>query len=116
MAMEAGLHLLFQGLSRHLLSALEIHEFLVACPRAIDMTVISGPHVYPTDEGFAGIALIGASHCSVHTVGLETYCDIFSCRPFATEPVMELAHELLFLDRKPKPRQQILRRGWGQPD
>jgi S-adenosylmethionine/arginine decarboxylase-like enzyme len=115
-AMERGCHLLFEGLSLHLLSNLEAHTFLVECPRLLRLTIFSGPSVYPTEYGLAGIVLVAESHVSLHTVGLEVYGDVFSCRPFATEPVMELAHELLFLDRKPKPRQQVLRRGWGQKD
>ena len=116
MVMQHGLHLLLDGISRHLLTSLEIHSFLSECPRVLGLKIFFGPAVYPMESGFQGIVLVAESHCSVRTVGLETYCDIFSCRPFATEPVMELAHELLFLDRKSKPRQQVLRRGWGQPD
>lgn len=114
MSMAAGLHLLFEGISKHLLSSLEIHEFLTECPRAIQLTIFAGPFVYPTEYGLAGMVLVAESHCSVHTVGLEMYVDIFSCKYFPTSPVMELAYDLLFLEDKPKPRTQVLRRGWSQ--
>ena len=113
-AMERGCHLVFDGISEHLLSNLEIHTFLTECPRLLKLTIFSGPSVYPTEHGLAGIVLVAESHISVHTDGLAVYGDVFSCRSFLPSIVMELAREVLFLEDKPKPRQQVLRRGWGQ--
>lgn len=112
--MEAGLHCLFDGISLRLLQAEDLVRFLVRCPREIGLIIISGPHVYKTDAGLAGIVLVAESHISVHTDGLAVYWDVFSCRRFPPSVVLALASELLLIDEKPKPRVQMLKRGWGK--
>lgn len=111
--MEKGQHLLVEAISLRVLEPQEVVRFLVQCPREIGLTIISGPHVFPTDNGLAGIVLVADSHVSVHLDGLAAYIDVFSCKPFNVQIVMRLATELLLLDTKPKPKAQVLRRGWG---
>jgi len=112
-AMELGCHLLFDGVSEHLLSSLEVHTFLSECPKRIGLTIFSGPHVYPTKNGLAGIVLIAQSHVSVHTNGLEVFGDTFSCLQFDSRVVIDLARELLCLENSPKAVVRVLQRGWA---
>ena len=111
--MEKGHHLLFEAVTQRLLEKSDLEAFLQECPRRIRMSIISGPNVCKTDSGWAGIVLIAESHISVHTDGLELFCDVFSCIEFSTRTVMELAREMLALEHRPKPRIMELRRGWS---
>ena len=114
--MERGQHLLFEGVSQRLQTAEDIRCFLMQCPKMLNMTVIAGPFISKQDSGWAGIVLIAESHVSVHTIGLEVYVDVFSCRAFPSQSVVLLAEDLLALDPPGKPRVREIRRGWGLQD
>ena len=111
--MEKGQHLLFEGVSQRLLGMADLQGFLVECPRTLKMLVIVPAQIVKTEGGWAGMTVIAESHVSVHTQGLEVYGDVFSCRPFASHTIVELAHALLLLETKPKPRLTEIRRGWS---
>lgn len=111
--MERGQHLLFEGVSQRLLTGEDIRYFLMLCPQTLDMTVIAGPTISRQESGWAGIVLIAESHVSVHTIGLEVYVDVFSCRAFPSQSVILLAEDLLALDPPGKSRVREIRRGWG---
>ena len=114
--MERGQHLLFQGVSKRLLTAEDIRCFLVQCPKTLNMTVISGPSIARQEHGWAGMVLIAESHISVHTIGLEVYVDAFSCRRFPAKDVVNLAYDLLLLEDVAKSGIRQLERGWGGRD
>ncbi len=77
-------------------------NFLNTFPDQIGMTKISTPHVFPyeglvpEDRGITGTVIIAESHISVHTFPLKNYAfiDVFSCKPFAVETVIQHCVEL----------------------
>lgn len=114
--MEKGQHLLFEGISQRLLNRGDILQFLIECPKRINMTVIISPNVVASERGWAGVTVIAESHISVHTQALEVYVDVFSCRVFHSQDVVDLAENLLLLQKIGKTKIREIRRGWGVLD
>jgi len=73
-----------------------IYQLLDSYPAQIDMTKISGPHVFryvgskPEDWGISGFVFIAESHISIHTFVERCYIniDVFSCKDFDAEQVV----------------------------
>ena len=112
-AMESGCHLLFDATSKRILNKTDLEAFLTECPRLIGLTIFSGPHIYATESGWAGIVLVAESHISVHTSVLEVFGDCFSCLPFDSKAVMDMARRMLAFESRPKPVSREIKRGWG---
>jgi len=74
-----------------------IYQLLDSYPARIDMTKISGPHVFryigskPEDWGISGFVFIAESHISIHTFAERCYIniDVFSCKDFDAERVVK---------------------------
>ena len=69
----------------------DIRRWLIHYPAQIGMTVIAGPTVRYDDAMLTGIVVIAESHISVH-VNRESrmaHVDVFSCRPFDVERVVQ---------------------------
>ena len=81
-------------------------EFLVETPARLGMTTITEPKVLeynapkPEDSGVSGFVIIAESHISVHTFPSRSYVniDIFSCRAFDQDILLEAAKGLFELD------------------
>lgn len=95
-----GPHLMMDiwGCSKDVLSNLDVvFNYLNDTPDKIGMTKITQPHVFPymglvpEDKGITGTVIIAESHLSVHTFAEKGYAffDIFSCKPFDVEIVVE---------------------------
>lgn len=90
------------GVPEHILSDYSlIFDFLYNLPDKIGMTRITQPYVFPysglvpEDEGITGVTIIAESHISIHTFSKKNYAfmDIFSCKDFDTEKVINLVKE-----------------------
>jgi S-adenosylmethionine decarboxylase len=74
-----------------------LYHLLDSYPSQIGMTKLSAPFVFkyvnsnPQDWGISGFVLIAESHISVHTFAERCYVniDVFSCRDFDAEKVIE---------------------------
>ena len=67
-----------------------VRDFLIECPKNLEMTRITEPKVLEynapkaEDSGVSGFVIIAESHISIHTFPHRDYVniDIFSCLPF----------------------------------
>ncbi|MCA9799444.1 MAG: S-adenosylmethionine decarboxylase [Cyanobacteria bacterium HKST-UBA06] len=74
-----------------------IWQFLHDLPVEIGMTKITQPYVFPycglvpEDQGVTGSVIIAESHLTFHSFTQKDYFffDLFSCKPFDVEYVME---------------------------
>lgn len=74
-----------------------VYKVLDELPAAIGMTKIFPPYVFPydglvpEDKGVSGVVLIAESHLTFHSFTDKDYFffDIFSCKSFPLEPVIE---------------------------
>ena len=75
-----------------------VYRVLDTLPAAIGMTKIIPPYVFPysglvpEDKGITGVVIIAESHLTFHSFTEKDYFffDIFSCRPFDVERVIEV--------------------------
>lgn len=82
-----------------------VYKFLEETPDAIGMKRICSPFVYqyqaenPEHNGVTGFVVIAESHLSIHTWPEHgvLWADIFSCRDFDIEPVMDALREAFAL-------------------
>ena len=78
-----------------------VWDFLNDLPEQIGMTKIIQPYVFPysglipEDKGITGMVVIAESHLTFHSFTEKDYFffDLFSCKPFDTERVVELVTE-----------------------
>lgn len=84
-----------------------IYHLLDTYPKQIGMTKVSAPHVFryegpkPEDWGISGFVIIAESHIAIHTFverGLVNI-DVFSCKSFDAQPVIEFFRERFRLAR-----------------
>ena len=107
------MHLLvdIEGANQAALRVQALSEWLYRFPRAIDMTRVLGPLMNGSDgEGeISGVVVIVESHISVHAfpARAQAYIDIFSCRAFDVERVLEA----LVQQFGGEARHQVLERG-----
>ena len=71
-----------------------VEEVVREIARLCGMTIAHGPVVIkgvPENPGVTGFAIIDFSHISIHTFtsDLEVCIDIFSCKPFDTDGLIE---------------------------
>jgi len=103
------LQLLIDGVCKTdalLASESRVLKFLRCVPNNIGMTAISDPKVQryrganPMDWGLSGFVLIAESHISVHTFPDRNHIniDVFSCKEFNVEKVVEYAVRLFSID------------------
>lgn len=79
-----------------------IRGWLSRLVKAVGMEVLAGPFVVecsdPGNEGVTGIVVLSTSHCSLHIWDQCTVpylkMDLYSCRRFSTETVMDMLREL----------------------
>lgn len=76
----------------------EIRVFLESVVKIIDMKILEGPIVsegFPSDPGLSAVVLVDYSHISIHTFTKydEALIDVFSCRPFERNPLVDFACE-----------------------
>ena len=84
-----------------------LYEILEYLPDAIGMQKISRPKVVrwvgkkPHDWGYSGYVLIAESHIAIHTFVEWGYIsmDVYSCKPFDAQVVLDLAKKWLKLER-----------------
>lgn len=76
-----------------------IYRILHDLPKDIGMEQIMRPYVVRNSEGtyFSGLTMIAESHISFHVFPQknEAYFDLFSCKFFDVEPVMERIRDLI---------------------
>ena len=83
-----------------------VRQFLTDYPESLEMTRITEPRVLvydapkPEDSGVSGFVIIAESHISIHTFPQKSYVniDIFSCRPFDHDRVLEDVKKLFDLE------------------
>ncbi|MBI2862387.1 MAG: S-adenosylmethionine decarboxylase [Chloroflexi bacterium] len=93
-----------------------IYEVLDQCPTQIGMTKIAPPYVFhyvganAEDWGITGLVLIAESHIAIHTFPAYAHVniDVFSCKPFDSEAVVEYMKNKLALVRI---KRRLLQRG-----
>jgi S-adenosylmethionine/arginine decarboxylase-like enzyme len=79
-----------------------IEDWLTRMVAAVDMKVLAGPFVVecfdPGNEGITGVIVLSTSHCNIHawTAVPVPYLtmDLYSCRAFSVEPIMDMLAEL----------------------
>ncbi len=107
----SGWHLMLDAIVRDpgwIADPEQIRSFLLGLIPRLDMKLLDGPRITEVDldpsqissesdeGGITGYALITTSHLSIHTWPLrQRFClDVFSCRRFDPEVVVEYAREL----------------------
>lgn len=110
--MGDSLHLLVDGIADKPLTEQQVKDFLMAMPsrKYLDMTLIAGPETYQTQGGWCGYVFIAESHISIHCDGLAVHADIFSCKPFESDPVTNYCRDRLKLTQV---NVRSIKRGWG---
>lgn len=102
-----GPHLVLEGYGCDKTQALackeSLHEALYKLPEIMDMTIIMPPQILdydggdiPEDKGISGFVIIAESHIAIHTFPEKKFftLDIFSCKPFDCEIVLEFVQEI----------------------
>lgn len=77
-----------------------VAAFLSRLVALVGMRVLAGPFVATEDAdssryGHSGVVILYESHAAIHTYPRrrELFLDIFSCRPFATDCVLQVCRE-----------------------
>ena len=99
-----GEHLIIDGVFKPPLGEKEIERILLGLPPRINMHILLGPFVVrgePENPGWTGFVIIDKSHIAIHTFQ-ETNSvavDIFSCKPFDSETVLEYLKERMRIEK-----------------
>ncbi|GAA1603402.1 S-adenosylmethionine decarboxylase [Actinoplanes couchii] len=87
---------------RHLDDDAALHRFMRGLVDRIGMTVIAGPLVAteagpPEKAGKSAVVILAESHAAIHTYPhlREIFVNIFSCKPFREEDVLDEFHRLV---------------------
>ena len=75
-----------------------IREFLQEAVKKVNMSILEGPIIAegkPENPGITGLVIIDFSHISIHTFTKynEALIDIFSCKPFERNPIVDFCCE-----------------------
>lgn len=81
-----------------------VREFLEEAVKSVNMSILEGPIIaegIDENPGVSGIVIIDFSHISVHTFSKynEALIDIFSCKPFERNPLVDYCCEFFGADR-----------------
>ena len=81
-----------------------IRQFLEEVVKRVNMHILEGPMLspgIPENPGISGVILVDFSHIAVHTFTKhnETLIDIFSCKPFERNPMVDYCCEFFGADR-----------------
>lgn len=119
------MHLLIDGYggdAHKLADESVLYQLLNDLPRAMNMKVISYPHVHhysggakPEDGGLSAFVLIAESHLSFHTFPVRgiVWADLFSCKEFDPGPVLRMVARAFGLKQV---RDLVVVRGLERPD
>lgn len=82
-----------------------VHEFLLEIVKRSNMHILDGPLIspgIPENPGMSGVILIDFSHIAVHTFikNNEALIDIFSCKPYERNPMVDYCCEFFGADRQ----------------
>lgn len=92
-----------------------IRQFLEEIVKRVNMSILEGPIIAegkPENPGVSGLVIIDFSHISVHTFTKynEALIDIFSCKQFERNPVVDYCIE--YFGAKPE-NSRIKEVWWG---
>jgi S-adenosylmethionine/arginine decarboxylase-like enzyme len=88
-----GQHLLVDGyLTRPLTSAL-ISSILSGLTNHTQLTALGPPLVHHNSHGWVGFQMIAESHISLHTQAERFFLDVFSCKEFGVQGVLDYVRE-----------------------
>lgn len=95
-----GYHLILDGVLLRDLERGEVEQILSSLPPEIDMQILNGPVIVeglPRNPGWTGFVIIDKSHIAIHTFkkGNMISVDVFSCKFFKKDKVIELLREML---------------------
>jgi len=81
----------------------KVREFLEELVKRANMTILDGPIItegVAENPGLSGVVLIDFSHIAVHTFAKhnEVLIDIFSCKPFERNPMVDYCCEFFGAD------------------
>jgi len=98
-----GYHLILDGVLLRDLERGEVEQVLSILPPEIDMQILKGPIIVeglPGNPGWTGFVIIDKSHIAIHTFkkGNKVSVDVFSCKPFRKDKVIEQLCEMLPLE------------------
>ena len=93
------------GCTKNLNDQQAVHEFLLEIVKRSNMHVLDGPLIspgIPENPGMSGVILIDFSHIAVHTFtkNSEVLIDIFSCKPYERNPMVDYCCEFFGADRQ----------------
>ncbi|KKR78327.1 MAG: hypothetical protein UU23_C0001G0091 [Candidatus Curtissbacteria bacterium GW2011_GWA1_40_9] len=82
---------------------LKIREFLEEIVKKVNMSILEGPIIaegQPENPGISGLVIIDFSHISIHTFTKfnEALIDIFSCKPFERNPIVDFCTQYFEAD------------------
>ena len=83
----------------------KVREFLEKVVKRVNMSILEGPIIAegkPENPGVSGLVIIDFSHISVHTFTKykEALIDIFSCKPFERNPLVDYCCEFFGSNRQ----------------
>ena len=99
-----GLHLLVDGVMTRQIGKADLEAILNELPGRIGMHILAGPIVVEgvrENPGWTGFVIIDKSHISIHTFndGNRISVDLFSCKIFETDKVLEYLEENIKMTR-----------------
>ena len=99
-----GLHLLVDGVMTRQIGKADLEAILNELPGRIGMHILAGPIVVEgvqENPGWTGFVIIDKSHISIHTFndGNMISVDLFSCKNFDTDKVLEYLEENIKMTR-----------------
>lgn len=92
------------GCNEKIKNSKAVREFLEEVVKRVNMSILEGPIIaegIDENPGVSGIVIIDFSHISVHTFSKynEALIDIFSCKPFERNPLVDYCFEFFEADR-----------------
>jgi S-adenosylmethionine decarboxylase len=93
-----------------------IEEFIKKLAGELKMQIILGPEVVDGVEenpGITAFTIVDFSHISIHTFAndMETFIDIFSCKPYQVDKVIKMCKEYFATDNSEYRQKEVW---WGE--